>query len=237
MNLHGMSDGNRHPSVAFHAQLAGCWEGKYKKKSFVERMRVFDSLLASASLDGRRWLDAGCGTGTLARSLAARGCRVVGVDACDAMIHAAVQHASPCTSVTFQLIETIAAIPFPDATFDGAVCSSVIEYVDDPCRCLSELRRVLTPGAHLLISVPNRKSAIRTGQALMFEITGRCFTNPWPTYMKFSKHAFTPSEFQRLLEAHGFDVVDQRYCSSLWGTEIGRLKYVSALSVTLARKA
>lgn len=42
------------------------------------------------------------------------------------------------------------ALPFPDASFDTAVCTLVLCSVDDPSRALNELRRVLRPGGSLL---------------------------------------------------------------------------------------
>ncbi|WP_305096191.1 class I SAM-dependent methyltransferase [Croceibacterium aestuarii] len=42
------------------------------------------------------------------------------------------------------------AIPFPDASFDTAVCTYTLCSVDDQHQVLSELRRVLKPGGKLL---------------------------------------------------------------------------------------
>lgn len=47
-----------------------------------------------------------------------------------------------------------AALPFVDRSFDGAVCSEVIEHVGDEAGLLREIARVLRPGARLLITVP-----------------------------------------------------------------------------------
>ncbi|MEW5734662.1 MAG: methyltransferase domain-containing protein [Thermodesulfobacteriota bacterium] len=47
-------------------------------------------------------------------------------------------------------------LPFPDASFDIAVCSEVLEHIPDDRRAASELYRVLAPGGRLGVSVPNR---------------------------------------------------------------------------------
>ena len=42
------------------------------------------------------------------------------------------------------------AIPFPDASFDTAVCTYTLCSVEDPDQVLGELRRILKPGGRLL---------------------------------------------------------------------------------------
>lgn len=45
-------------------------------------------------------------------------------------------------------------LQFPDASFDVAVCISVLEHVANPWRAVSELVRVLKPGGHLWLQSP-----------------------------------------------------------------------------------
>jgi len=45
-------------------------------------------------------------------------------------------------------------LPFADASFDGATSFAVFEHVADPWRAAAELRRVLKPGAPVLIVAP-----------------------------------------------------------------------------------
>jgi SAM-dependent methyltransferase len=46
------------------------------------------------------------------------------------------------------------ALPFADHSFDGVLCSQVLEHVDQPGQVLREMARVLKPGGVGLISVP-----------------------------------------------------------------------------------
>jgi SAM-dependent methyltransferase len=46
------------------------------------------------------------------------------------------------------------SIPFPDQSFDGALCIEVLEHVEQPEPFLSEIARVLKKGAPLLLTVP-----------------------------------------------------------------------------------
>jgi SAM-dependent methyltransferase len=45
-------------------------------------------------------------------------------------------------------------LPFDDDIFDGVVCTQVLEHVRYPERVVQELARVLKPGGHLFVSVP-----------------------------------------------------------------------------------
>jgi len=194
---------SRVEAVKFHGQLAAQWEQKYRRPSFAYRQEIVQKCLAGISLKATTWLDAGCGTGTLSRWLAEQGCKVEGVDAADEMLQVARRsQASKALSVTFRQVETIEALPFPANSFDGVLCSSVLEYVPNPRACLHELERVLCPNGVLLISVPSARSIVR----MLLKGAHACTTVmgcAWPRYLSISKHEYSVSEFQELLQAAG----------------------------------
>jgi SAM-dependent methyltransferase len=91
---------------------------------------------------GTRVLDAGCGEGILVEAYAGR-LAIEGIDANYASAH--VQQAS------------LTALPFAEGTFERALCLDVLEHLplDQQAPAVAELFRVLQPGGHLLVSVPN----------------------------------------------------------------------------------
>jgi 2-polyprenyl-3-methyl-5-hydroxy-6-metoxy-1,4-benzoquinol methylase len=109
---------------------------------------------ASALVQGRRVLDAGCGTAYGSTLLAGAGAtEVVGVD-CVPEVLDAVRPDMPST-VVLEAAD-VTSLPYPDGCFDVVVCFEVIEHLDAPGRALDEFRRVLTPQGVLAISSPNR---------------------------------------------------------------------------------
>lgn len=48
----------------------------------------------------------------------------------------------------------ICAMPYPDNSFDLVLATDVIEHVDDDAGALREIRRVLRPGGHVIVTVP-----------------------------------------------------------------------------------
>jgi 2-polyprenyl-3-methyl-5-hydroxy-6-metoxy-1,4-benzoquinol methylase len=169
------------------------------------RQTVLLKSLEGRELAGTHWLDAGCGTGTLARWLATRGCSVIGVDAASEMVAAAQSVPSENSSerLSFVRVQTIARLELDDRSLDGILCSSVLEYVPDPSACLAEFARVLRPEGLLLVSVPNRNSLVRRLQLTCHELGG-LFGHSWCRFLDYSRHQYSRPEFERLLTQAGF---------------------------------
>lgn len=97
-----------------------------------------------------RILDAGCGTGGMARWLARYG-QVTGVDiSSEALVRAQVRHGSALAQ------GSVDALPFLSESFDLVTSFDVLYHLDvkDDVSALTEIRRVLCPGGMLLIRVP-----------------------------------------------------------------------------------
>jgi SAM-dependent methyltransferase len=99
---------------------------------------------------GARVLDAGCGTGVVAR-LAARavapGGIVVALDPAMEMLRVGRAH-----DIGAPLCGQAQSLPFPDGAFDAALAGFVISHVPSYEAALAEMVRVLAPGATLGVS-------------------------------------------------------------------------------------
>jgi ubiquinone/menaquinone biosynthesis C-methylase UbiE len=107
---------------------------------------------------GSRFLDLGCGPGFVTRDLARMGYCGVGLDASPAMIEHSTQEANSmgiADSWSYKLGD-VEAVPFPDRSFDAAVCSGVIDYLPGDDKFLAEVARVLKPGGQFLLCVTNK---------------------------------------------------------------------------------
>jgi ubiquinone/menaquinone biosynthesis C-methylase UbiE len=193
-------------AISFHSQQANSWESGYSSRTFSVRLDILKGLLNNRDLAGQTWLDAGCGTGTLARWLAAhKGCQVLGVDASEPMI--ANCERGPGTE--FRVIRDISNLEIADSTFDGILCSSVLEYTGSPEQALRELRRVLKSGGILLVSVPNASPLARLPQVALYWLTK--FTHRRKlTYLDHSKWSYSRRSFARMLRRCAFSPCDHR---------------------------
>ncbi len=197
-------------AVAYHRDLAVGWEQRYEKPAFRARLRAFEECLAGRDLQGQHWLDAGCGSGTMARYLAARGASVLGVDAAEEMIAVAREFAGQdMTSgqLRFERVATIVHLPVADQSLDGILCSSVLEYVPDPAACLAEFARVLRPGGLLVVSVANRNSVVRWAQIATHRL-GRLLRQRWCAFLEYSHNEYAAADFRALLKLHGFTTLN-----------------------------
>ena len=100
---------------------------------------------------GLRILDAGCGSGPLFAALRDRGAIVTGIDKSAGMLKLARRRLGD--SAALHPADLGSSLPFPDGSFDDVIASLVLHYLEDWTVPLAELRRVLTPGGWLIVSV------------------------------------------------------------------------------------
>lgn len=112
-----------------------------------------DALRAYLTRPGPRLvLDVACGpgnlTGPIGAGLSGSG-RVIGLDHSASMLATAV--ATNATARTQYVRGDAHALPFPENTFDEAICLAALYLVPDPLPVLDEMVRVLHPGGQIVV--------------------------------------------------------------------------------------
>jgi SAM-dependent methyltransferase len=110
---------------------------------------IVQELARRVGLDqGSRFLDIACGTGNYTRALAALGGRWHGIDISQTMIAQAKEHAAP---VDWHH-GPADALPFPDGSFDGLICSLAIHHFPEILTPFREAHRVLDTGRFVIFT-------------------------------------------------------------------------------------
>ncbi len=136
---------------------------------------------------GGRLIDIGCGTKPYAAMLRGHVSEHVGVD------HEGTQHDRGAVD----LWGTAYAIPAPDASFDSALCTAVLEHLEEPEAAIRECHRVLRAGGVALYSVP---------------FIWHLHEEP-RDFVRFTKYGL-----RYLFEKVGFEILDLRPLSGFWVT-------------------
>jgi SAM-dependent methyltransferase len=152
------------------------------------RRRLILSLL-SADGPPKRVLDIGAGTGDLARTLRESfpDAEIGGIDVSAAGLELARQKVPSARFVVRDLLEEEEVPPDLQGWATHAVCSEVLEHVDDPVRLLVNAIPYLGPGCRLVVTVPG-------GPISAFD-----------RHIGHRRH-FRPSEVRQVLEQAGFEV-------------------------------
>ncbi len=137
---------------------------------FISKKLQRDAFRENAAYLKGRVLDIGCGSRPFRRYLACS--EYVGIDG------------SP--DVKPELCASIISMPFNDGSFDGVMCTEVLEHVAEPAESLKEIGRVLKGGGYLYLTVPQ-------SWGLHYEPHD---------YWRFTKYGIS-----YLLEENGFKVV------------------------------
>ncbi|WP_370422682.1 methyltransferase domain-containing protein [Streptomyces sp. QH1-20] len=210
---------------------------------FSAAMRRVETIAAHklALPPGAAVLDAGCGVGDVARTVAeTSGVHVTGIDGIESDIAIARRRSAragePGTRTRF-LKADYHALPFADTSFDGVYTMESCVHSPAPQQVLSEFHRVLRPGGRLVMfeysSTPQAQLSPRARSALVRV----CELSAMPGML-----TLTHGELERLLQHTGFTLESVHDATAKIlpmlraFSVLGRLPYALARSVGLGDK-
>jgi SAM-dependent methyltransferase len=166
---------------------------------------------ATGTHTARTVLDIGCGDGTAAATAAPllTGHRVIGVDWSQDALRRARAH----LTYTIRGELTGLGLPFATGSADAVLFSEVIEHLVDPDAALDEIRRVLRPGGHLMLSTPNlaawyNRALLLAGvQPVFSEVSLRAIHGRPGKEVVGHLRLYTPRALREFVAAAGFEVV------------------------------
>jgi len=121
------------------------WASDFAKTSYMTANRRSHAQYVASLVSGDRFLDVGCGDGTLL-GIVGHG---IGVD---------------YSAVSIEIVNELGfdayvsdakALPFADESFDCVACIEVLEHSREPQEIANELSRVLCCGGTLIVGVPD----------------------------------------------------------------------------------
>lgn len=150
---------------------------------------------------GKDVLDAACGTGRYAVALAQAGARVVGIDQSEEMLAAAAAKRDQLGLSIDLRRGSLTSLPFPDSSFDLALCALVLCHLPELAPAAKEVARVLRSGGRLIVS----------------DFHPFCVLIGWPTLFRRPEATYCIENFLHLT---------QDYCAALQaaGLEIAELR-------------
>jgi arsenite methyltransferase len=186
--------------VKFNSKRAKHLEAIHSTEYMVNRRRRCLELLELST--GQEVLDIGSGLGIFTEELAevvGHSGQVVGIDISKDMLTMARHRCSGRSNIRFEEADAL-QLPFADASFDAAVAAQVYEYVSDVSTALGELRRVLRPGARVILVDVDWASLVweaedRPRAAKLFDASNEHCADP-----------YLPRRLHGLLSDAGFEV-------------------------------
>jgi SAM-dependent methyltransferase len=211
-------------AVAEHSRTAGLFANRYSALAtdpFVDaftysRMRLDAAMSAQLPrpTPGTRLLDVGCGTGHQLHHLRGSGYDVAGVDGSDEML-ARARELNPEVELRQANVD---ALPFPDTSFDLAICLEVLRYLPDPQPCLDEIHRVLRPGGIALVTATPLLNL--NGYAVINRLA---LAMRQSSFTRLKQYFFRPGQLDGHLRAAGFTAF------AVHGVYLGPINWIERL--------
>lgn len=167
------------------------------------RIKIMLDMLDSLRLADKKILDLGCYDGTFLSLIKNRNNDLYGVEASE---HGFRKSRERGIRVEKFFIRDGVRLPFEDNYFDLVVIGEIIEHIYDTDFFLSEIKRILVKGGHLIVSTPNVASL---GRRLMLLFGLNPIIEVSPNEPESSGHIryYTFKSLKGLLEKHNFKVI------------------------------
>lgn len=183
----------------------GWYEPGQSKWRFAAAMRRMERELAErlALPAGARVLDAGCGVGDVARTLAGQGLDLVGIDILDFNL-AQARHRSARAGLAARtrfLRADYHHLPVATGAFDGAYTMETLVHSAAPEAVIGELFRVLRPGGRLVMFEYSRTPADQLSERSNRALETVCELAAMPAWLKLPH-----GNLERRLAEAGFSV-------------------------------
>ncbi len=164
--------------------------GANKRRVYWNHQQLLDEPLAKGDL-----IDIGCGTGSFLAAAQQKGYSITGIDF-DAEAVEKTRAVTGCNRVFVTSVEEFLAES--PQRFDVASFFEVLEHLEDPRAFLLQVKKLLKPGGHIGVTVPNRKRWPRVLNLAGVDLPPHHLTR-WDT-----------ASLKATLEQCGFEVVTLR---------------------------
>jgi SAM-dependent methyltransferase len=198
-------------AAGFKPQVRAREEYRRRNPSWVDSVRMYQTLIGTASSQGARVLDLGCGRNRLHgddRS-SAPGATVFGVDP-------DIEALASNSVVEHRAVGSGEELPFRTGSFDVVASAWVLEHLDHPGLVFSEVRRVLIKGGSFVFLTPNawnynalmiRAIPHRWHAGITQRLYGRGEGDAYPVRYR----ANSSPTLHNLLNAAGFETTELTY--------------------------
>ena len=170
-------------------------------------------------------LDIGCGPGQLLGILTEEFDRqdIYAIDISPKLLEIAKSNNKSIPGERFVCTDVTKSIPFPDNYFSTVFQLDNIEHLVDPVFTLGEVRRVLKPGGHLIITTPG----------IPFKVLSTL--RIWKSFQPVDT-PITSRKLIKLLRPLGYEVVDIWYFGNTFPAILGRIVLGKLMRILLGKK-
>lgn len=194
-------------------QKASTWSNRYSS-ALRTRLEAFSRALKKHGNPDQPLLDYGCGSGVLSQKALELGYNVSCIDLSFSMLEQTrfmfVQNQS-----NHKLICGLDSCLKDKQYFGTILCSSVVEYMTHPKQFMQHCSNLLAKDGTLIVSVPNKLSAVRAfesiakpGAFLTKHVPLPAKIRSYQTYLTISKNRYSCRDLQKLADHSGLKLVE-----------------------------